>query len=129
MGQTVRGSKVLYRMDLLNPTNFHKYIDSRPNIILIVLLKNGYTIAAFSEEAFSEKMELNKRGLISSLTNRKTFRSFKRAASYDRSHIIFGNSEVRILNAKNKVFSNIGISNGYYENTDSQVNILLGEGK
>ena len=120
---------MLYRMDLLNPTNFHKYIDNRPNIILIVLLKNGYTIAAFSEEAFSEKMELNKRGLISSLTNRKTFRSFKRAASYDRSHIIFGNSEVRILNAKNKVFSNIGISNGYYENTDSQVNILLGEGK
>jgi hypothetical protein len=129
MGQVVKGSKVLYRMDLLNSTNFHKYFDNKPNILLIVLLKNGYTIAAFSEEAFSEKMQLNKRGLISSLTNRKTFRSFKRAACFDRSHIIFGNSEIRILNGKSRVFSNIGISNGYYENTDSQVNIILGEGR
>lgn len=113
-------------MDLQNPTNFHKYIDNRPNVALIALLKNGYTVAAFSEEAFSDKMQLNKRGLIFSLTNRKAFKSYKRAACFDRSHIIFGNSEIRILNGKNKIFSNIGISNGYYENTDSQVNIIIG---
>jgi len=92
MEKNVKGSKILYRMDLLNPTNFHKYIDNKPNLLLVALLKNGYNVAAFSEEAVSEKMEYNKKGLILSLTNRKSFRCFKRAATYDHSFIIFGNS-------------------------------------
>jgi hypothetical protein len=56
-------------------------------------------------------------GLILSLTNRKYFTLLehnRRAITYDEYYIIFGNSEIRLKSLENRVFSNFGISNGYY---------------
>ena len=63
------------------------------------------------------------------MTNRRFFRSYKKAVCYDKFHIIFGNNELRILNGKDKIYSNLGVNNGYYENKDHyRVDTLLGEG-
>jgi hypothetical protein len=71
-------------------------------------------------------MKYDKKGLIVSLTSRKCFRSFKRAVSFDTAHIIFGNSELKILTGKKILFSNFGVNNGYYEKNDCDVDTLLG---
>ena len=127
--QNVMGSSLLYRMDLLNPTNFHKYIDNHPNLLIVVKLKNEFMLAVFHEDAISNKMISNQKGLIFSLTNRRCFRNTKRAVTYDLAHLIIGNSEIRIMNGKDKIFSNFGVNNGYYERNGYDVDVLLGEGK
>ena len=38
-----------------------------------------------------------------------------RAINYDEYYIIFGNSEMRLKCNEDRVFSNFGISNSYYE--------------
>lgn len=67
-------TKLLYRYDPQNPTNFHGYIDNNPNIVLLLKLKpNNYLIAGFTEWGLKEG-EINKGpGFLSSLTNKCSF--------------------------------------------------------
>lgn len=51
-----------------------------------------------------------------------------RSVTYDDYYMIFGNSEIRIKSQDNKVFSNFGTTNGYYNAQGESINILLGEG-
>jgi hypothetical protein len=44
-------TKPVYRWDPLNKTNFHRYIDNRPNLLLIAKTVNGYIFAGFSESS------------------------------------------------------------------------------
>ena len=50
----------------------------------------------------------------------------KRPVTYDDFFIIFGNSELRIKSLENKVFSNFGINNGYFNNRGHKVDYFLG---
>lgn len=65
-------------------------------------------------------------GLIFSLSNRKCFKNQKKAVVYDSHHLIFGNNEIKIMSNKTKIYSNLGVNNGYYENHHQNVDILFG---
>lgn len=79
-------------------------------------------------------------GLLISVTNdqrfpllEKTNESSKinyRGMSYDSYYVVFGNAEMRIRTGENKVFSNFGIQNGYfnYEHSSRHVSTFLGDG-
>jgi hypothetical protein len=97
--------------------------------VLIVRLGNGYHLAAYSESAFFPKASASDVGFIMSLTKEKTFfcQEGKRAITYDDYYIIFGNSELRIKSLENKMFSNFGISNGFYNSNNFKVDVLLGD--
>jgi hypothetical protein len=127
MKKTIRSAKTLYRYDPFNKTNFHRYFDNQPNILLIVKTKLGMLLGAFSSDQFSKTTRPTQMGIIFSLTNRKVFKSNQKPIVYDDQIIIFGNSELRITTNANTVYSNIGVNSGYYEYRGS-ADILLGEG-
>jgi hypothetical protein len=49
-----------------------------------------------------------------------------KAILYDEYYMIFGNSEIRIKTGSNKLYSNFGIYNCYYESKGYKVDYLLG---
>lgn len=48
LNNTTIHTNLIYRLDNLNSTNFHKYIDSKFNLFVIVKLINGIIIGAYS---------------------------------------------------------------------------------
>jgi len=68
MPYKIVGTKLIYRYDELNKTNFHRYIDHKPHIVVLVKLKNGYILGGWSEGAFAPGMISDKDGLIFCLT-------------------------------------------------------------
>lgn len=56
--KVIKSSKILYRYDEKNLTNFHSYIDNYENILLVVELLNGRFICAFSSAPFQPENEL-----------------------------------------------------------------------
>jgi len=80
-------------------------------------MANGTCIAAYSEGTFERKLPSKKDGLLISLTHQKSFtlkQSNRGAITYDNLYIIFGNSELRLKFLENKLFSNFGSSDSYY---------------
>jgi hypothetical protein len=62
-------TKLLYHWDPLNKTNFHRYIDDHPNLLLIAKTVNGYTFAGFSESSIRSDGIASDQGIIVSLTS------------------------------------------------------------
>lgn len=125
-------TRLLYKYDPLNKTNWHRYIDNRDNLVLVVKLANGNAVAAWSEGPFYPRMTSDKDGLIISLTNRRAFEPLKaniKAITYDEFYLIFGNAELRVKTSDKKVFSNFGVNNGFYDSKGQTVDLLLGSGK
>jgi hypothetical protein len=113
-------SKLLCRLDPLNKINFHKYLDRHPNILAIAELRNGLIVAGFSSDPFIPNTRGTK-GLILSITNEKVFKlkpNNKQATIYDEFFLIFGNSELRFKTGEGKLFSNLGVNNGYFDAGD-----------
>jgi len=52
-----------------------------------------------------------------------------RGMIYDKYYLIFGNAEIRIKTGENKVYSNFGISNSFFNSLDDKVSDLLNEEK
>jgi len=52
MKLSILKTKLLYHYDEENKTNFHTYIDGKANIVIIIKLKNGFFLAAYSEDSF-----------------------------------------------------------------------------
>jgi hypothetical protein len=109
-------TSLIYRFDPLNTTNFHKYIDNHRNLCLLVRLKNYRVVAGFSVGAIIEGTASTEGGLILSLTERRAFKLIqgKRSVTFDSYFLIFGNSELRMRQGEQKLFSNFGINNSYY---------------
>ena len=84
-------TKLLYRMDPLNPVNPHRYIDGHPHTLLLIRTEGGAVLGAYSEGAFRPKAISNHRGLILALTQRRAFHNVRKAIIYDENEIIFGN--------------------------------------
>jgi hypothetical protein len=62
--------QLLYRFDPLNTTNFHEYIDRRPNLLLILQLANGTIISGFSVSPIDpSKTEKPGEGILMSVTD------------------------------------------------------------
>ena len=85
---------MLYAYDPLNQTNYHKYIDEHKNICVVLRLKNGRLLSAYSVSPVSSDTIANEGGLVFSLTERKVFRLIegRRSVTYDNYFLIFGNS-------------------------------------
>jgi hypothetical protein len=123
-------TRLLYRFDPFNKTNFHKYIDGQPDLLLLLKLQNGRIIACYSKDAFKQECRGDEAILIV-LNTEKVFqlRSGMRAISYDDYYILFGNSEMRLKSGEDIVFSNFGIANSFFDNKGQTVDALFGEGK
>ena len=60
-------------MDPLNTTSFHKYIDTIPDIVLVVKTKTGLFFGAYSESSFHPDQMADRQGIIFSLSQQKVF--------------------------------------------------------
>ena len=126
----------IFQKDPLNSTNFHKYVDEIPDIVVTVKTESGFYLSGYSENPLvgpksPNKNTVSKGGVIMSLSNRKSFPLLngKNSMTYDEFFLIFGNAEIRIKHGEDKVYSNLGIMAARYNCLGSTVNDLLGAGK
>lgn len=73
MRSKIKKTKLIYKFDPRNRTNFHQYIDNLNHLVLIIKTKNGVLLAGWSEGSFYPKMQSKKNGIIFSLTNSKYY--------------------------------------------------------
>ena len=110
----IRITRLLFRFDPLTETkNFHKFIDDRPQWVLLIKLTNNYMIAGYSNLALLPGLVNQGPGFLASLTNAVClFRDERIKESklvvYDSYFIIFGSSEIRLKLSERKVVSNLG---------------------
>ena len=134
MENPLKRSILLYKYDPRNKTNFHQYIDNIKSLCLIV--KTPFAIiAGYYPGIFEAKGIMNKGGLLVSVTNDESYKlkvkpgdNVSRGMTYDNFFVIFGNSELRIKHGDQKLYSNFGLSNAYYDNRGHKVNDFLNEG-
>jgi len=72
-------------LDLENKTNFHKYFDHKPNILMLIKLPTHF-IAAFTEDPFVPKTPSTKDGLLINVSFQKVYylvNANKKAITYD----------------------------------------------
>jgi len=60
-------------MDPLNTASFHKYIDTIPDIVLVVKTKTGQFFGAYSESSFHPEQMADRQGIIFSISQEKVF--------------------------------------------------------
>jgi hypothetical protein len=126
------GTKLLFRWDPLNSSNFHKYIDGREHMVLLVRLANGLVFGGWAAGGVAPQSATKGDGLIFSVSNQQAFelvQAGQRATVYDDFYLMFGNSEIRLKSMEAKVFCNFGISKGYYNSRGQSVEVLLGSGE
>lgn len=76
-------TRLVCRMDPINPTNMHRYIDGLSNIVILIRTDIGQLIGAYSEGCFKSKAISNKRGILMNLTSGRAFHNTKKAIIYD----------------------------------------------
>ena len=134
MENSLKRSILLYKYDPRNKTNFHQYIDNIKS--LCVVIKTPFAIiAGYYPGIFEAKGVMNKGGLLVSVTNDESYKlkvkpgdNVSKGVIYDNFYVIFGNSELRIKHGDQKLFSNFGLVNTYYDNRGHKVNDILNEG-
>lgn len=123
-------TRLIYKFDSLNKTNFHRYIDDRPNIMLLVKLENGYKIGSFCKTPIEKsKVEKHKDGFLFSLTLQEKYQpktANQALVSYDDYFLIFGNAQIRIKTLQSKVYSNFGATAGMFATYGKKVVDFLG---
>ena len=72
-GRRIVATRLIYQYDVLNRMNFHKYIDNKEQLVIVIKLVNGNVLGAWTEGSFFSKMVSEKDGVIFSFTNRKVF--------------------------------------------------------
>ena len=133
-GRKIHKTEELFTFPKMKSINFHECIDHKPYFVLLVRLANDNIIVGYSEDelAKGEKAVKTNKGFIGSLTN-KTFFTLKKnnpkakVILYKEFFIEFGNSELKIKCEENKVSSNLGSANKYFNTgTNSNPKILFG---
>ena len=56
----ITDTRLLCRLDPLNSTNFHRYIDHKEHIVLVIKLINGFHLAGYYEGSFKPKTASDK---------------------------------------------------------------------
>jgi hypothetical protein len=139
MEKPIAKAKLLYKLDLTDARNLHKHIDDKPNLLVIIKLKNGRLVAGFSESAIYQGVQSHgTRGVIMCLTNQKAYfpkttddqgnPKAHQVVAYDDYYYILGNSEIRLRSNEKKLFANFGIGNAYFQNNKEKVEVLLDQG-
>lgn len=129
-GLTIKRTQLLFRYEKAFPRNLHLPIDGHSPLVLLLKTVKGYHLACVSEAPFAPNSSKQGRGWLISLTKGRVYRSVpgKQAILYDQMYLIFGNQELRIDGSSNKVFSNFGIGNSFYNTTGNDVRDFLGPG-
>ena len=87
-------SRLLCRHDQFNKTNFHKYIDNIPHLLVLFQLNNDKIIGGFSLSPFCKNAK-GEDSFLFSVSAEEVFYlkpNFKQAIVYDDFFLIFGNS-------------------------------------
>lgn len=71
LNRKIASTRLVYRYDTLNKTNFHKYIDNQEQLVIVIKLLNGFMPAAGPRTVFENV--IRKKRSTSPLTNRKVF--------------------------------------------------------
>lgn len=115
----------MFKLDKLNTTNFHKYIDGKFNLLVVVKLVNGLIVGGYSHSPIQkERADVSsQKGFLFSLDNLRIYSpkadNQYPVVSYDDYFLIIGNSELRIRVNEKKIYSHFGVSNGIF-NTDGR---------
>lgn len=105
--------------------NFHEFIDNKPNILLLVLLKNGTIIGGFSQEQFRPRCS-GQNGFIFNVSQLEAYQRQQRSTiSYDDYYLIFGNSEICIKVNDMHMLSNFGIQARHFDSKNRDVSFFL----
>jgi hypothetical protein len=85
-------------------------------------------LAGFTSKPFIPNTSVLDSGLLISLTKNQSYPSIKnkRAITYDEFYLTFGNDQIRILTNDKYLYSNFGISNGFYENKGDSLQDFIG---
>ena len=124
--QVVSGTKLLYRFDSQNSSDFHKYIDNVDNILVVVETKNTI-IGGYYAGSIGEKEPSGKASFLFSVKEKDFFPciSPKNAVTYDKNSIIFGNSELKITPEKKHIFTNFAFSTSYFDKRNKTLTRFL----
>ena len=68
-GKKISKTRLLYRFDPLNKTDFHEYIDGIEGIALVVKSKKGFLFGAYYSGKIEPEKILNEFGLLISISN------------------------------------------------------------
>lgn len=123
-------SKLIYRFDPLNSTNFHRYFDNKENLLILVLLKNGSVLGGFTCFPYSSShVQRPGKGLLINLNYEMCYKVRENprlpVTSYDQYFFILGNAEIRIRSQEQRMFSNFGIANSTFDSKgDSRTKFL-----
>lgn len=93
----VKMTKIIYKYDDQNKTNFHTYFDKKENLLAIVKLCNGTIIGGFTANPFDpDRVEKPGKGFLFNLNRSKCYmvRDNPKLAvtTYDKFYFILGNS-------------------------------------
>ena len=96
----MKRTKLLYSFPKFKECQFHPLVDGHSDYVVVILLKNGLKIAAYSQEPLLKGTENKGPGFIASLTNEKAFFLKKtekaKLTVYNDFFLKFGNSELLI---------------------------------
>jgi hypothetical protein len=106
-----------------------------------VVKTSRVVIAGFYPGSLTDGVTMNEGGLLISVNNDRSYPLMQkkqndsskinyRGMTYDSYYAVFGNAEMRIRTGENRIFSNFGIQNGYYDydHSSRSVDEFLGEG-
>lgn len=121
---------LLYTFSRDRKTNFHELIDNHAHLVIVIETERAL-IAAYYSGVLESAAVMDQEALILSLDRQRVVklnspRNFPnqprdpretrvlRSMTYDPYYLIFGNAELRVRAGEEKVFSNLGINNSYF---------------
>ena len=97
MGTKTFNSRLRYRFDPLNNTNFHNYIDYIPNLIIFIKLFNHTIVGGFTAHPFDPEQTVRPgNGFLFTVTEQKVYKMRQNPRlsvnTYDKYYFILGNA-------------------------------------
>ena len=126
-----KGTKLIYRLDSQNTSNFHLYIDKKENLLVVVKLSNGSIVGGFTNTTLETGVSSsNGKGFCFNLNHERVFKprngTSQNVTTYDSFYFILGNAGIRLRTGEKKIFSNFGIARSYFDNLDFPRTDFLG---
>ena len=65
-------ARLIFKFDALNSTNFHRYIDGKWDILLVIKLDNGFVVGGYCHSPFEKgRIDKHDKGFLFSLIPEK----------------------------------------------------------
>lgn len=131
INKEITATRYLYGYDGINPTSPLEYLRNQEHIVCIIMTQHVVIGAYYSgkvgtptpqDEGYLFSLTLGEIFEVRNNLNNNVLRPFSSAPDY----IMIGNSELRIQ--KNRLFSNFGIANSYFNPLARRINDFLHEG-